>query len=153
MTLEDLNVNRLLECCGSPAWARQTMARRPFQDLAALETAAEEIWWSLPEPDWLEAFSAHPKIGDASTARWSADEQRGMKHADCDLAAEMRHLNREYEKKFGWIFIVCATGKSASEMHRQLQERIANNPAAEIRIAAAEQAKITRLRLHKLVVE
>jgi 2-oxo-4-hydroxy-4-carboxy-5-ureidoimidazoline decarboxylase len=125
-------------------------ARQPFNGLAGLQAAAEEIWWSLPESDWLEAFAAHPKIGEASTARWSAEEQRGM--ANSNLAEEMRRLNRGYLDKFGWIFIICATGKSAAEMHRQLVDRLANNPAEEIRIAAAEQAKIIRLRLQKLVI-
>jgi OHCU decarboxylase len=126
-------------------------ARQPFNDPAALQAAGEKIWWSLPESDWLEAFSAHPKIGEASNARWSAEEQRGMNRADTSLADEIRRLNREYLDKFGWIFIVCATGKSATEMHQQLEERLANNPADEIRIAAAEQAKIIQLRLNKLV--
>ncbi len=114
--------------------------------------AAEEAWWSLVESDWLEAFSKHPKIGDRKPiGKWSAEEQRGMDQATSETAGSMENLNRAYEAKFGWIFIICATGRSAEEMLSQLEQRLANDPAAEIRIAAGEQAKITRLRLQKLI--
>lgn len=129
-------------------------ARRPFESLATMHRVGTEIWTSLTEPDWLEAFAAHPKIGEQKTgAKWSATEQSGMDSAGEQTVAAMRRLNKEYEQKFGWIFIVCATGKSAGEMLRLLGERINNDPSTELRIAAAEQLTITNLRLEKLISE
>jgi 2-oxo-4-hydroxy-4-carboxy-5-ureidoimidazoline decarboxylase len=159
MTLEDLNTvdaatlgNALKDCCGSRAWVDRMIARRPFKDPSQLQTAADDAWWALSESDWLEAFAKHPKIGDTNAAgKWSAEEQRGMDHAASDTARLMQDLNRAYLEKFGWIFIICASGKSADEMKNQLEQRLTNDPAAEIRLAAGEQAKITRLRLQKLL--
>jgi len=122
--------------------------RQPFADI---HREADEIWWSLASEDWLEAFAAHPKIGQKSAAKWTAQEQSGMSQAAASTAQEMDRLNIKYENKFGFIFIVCATGKSADEMLSILQTRINNSREEEIRIAAAEQAKITHLRLDKLL--
>jgi 2-oxo-4-hydroxy-4-carboxy-5-ureidoimidazoline decarboxylase len=128
--------------------------RRPFHDSAELKQFAENLWWSLDENDWREAFAAHPKIGDKkASARWSSQEQRGMSQASRDTREAIQELNDEYLKKFGWIFIVCASGKSADEMLNLLQQRLPNDPSQEIRIAAGEQAKITQLRLNKLLTE
>jgi len=138
----------LISCCGSTAWANAMFNRQPFEDL---HRAADEIWWALTPQDWLEAFAAHPKIGQKSAAKWTAQEQSGMSHAAASTAEEMARLNSEYENKFGFIYIVCATGKSADEMLTILQTRIHNSPEQEIRMAAAEQAKITHLRLDKLL--
>jgi OHCU decarboxylase len=138
----------LTSCCGSSAWAQAMFTRQPFDDI---HRAADEIWWSLTTEDWLEAFAAHPKIGQKSAAKWAAQEQSGMSSAAASTAAEMARLNAEYENKFGFIFIVCATGKSADEMLSILQARINNSREEEIRIAAAEQARITHLRLDKLL--
>ena len=159
MTLEELNAmdvealrHRLEQCCGSRAWVNRMTVRRPFQDVSQLQMAAEETWWSVDASDWLEAFSKHPKIGDRKPAgKWSAEEQRGMDAATHESARAIEELNRAYQEKFGWIFIICATGRSAEEMQNQLEQRLKNDPAAEIRIAAGEQAKITRLRLQKLL--
>jgi OHCU decarboxylase len=143
-------VLKMLECCGSRAWASGMVARRPFTDRIHLHVSAEEIWRALPEADWLEAFSEHPKIGESSNVVWAALEQSGMNTAAKETAAAMRELNRQYESRFGFIFITCASGKSAEEMHRELVERLSNDRAQEIRIAAVEQRDITALRLRKL---
>jgi 2-oxo-4-hydroxy-4-carboxy-5-ureidoimidazoline decarboxylase len=161
MTLIDLNTlsaaevrDPLLSCCGSESWLSEMLARRPFQDMATMHAEADEAWWRLDERDWLEAFSKHPQIGEQKEdAKWSAAEQAGMARASTDAVASMYQLNRKYLEKFGWIFIVCATGKSAAEMLAIIEQRLANNAAREIRIAAAEQAKITHLRLTKLLAE
>ena len=134
------------------------MARRPFGDDAALMSAARDEWFRLTPADWLEAFSHHPKIGgrDALRARFantrylSAREQQGVDGADEAVLAELADLNDVYQRRFGYIFIVCATGKSAAEMLGLLHARIPNDPAVEIGIAADEQARITALRLRAL---
>jgi allantoicase len=128
------------------------LAAGPFQDASHLETTATQIWWSLEPADWLEAFSKHPKIGErGKVSAWSSEEQSGMNAAARDTAEKLAALNRVYLDQFGWIFIVCATGKSAGEMLQLLEARLANQPDDELRIAAAEQNKITLLRLRKLL--
>jgi OHCU decarboxylase len=147
----------LLACCGSRRWAREMAPRRPFADVAALLAAADEVWWALGPDDWHEAFRAHPRIGErkaapaqgARAAGWSAQEQAGA--AGDDAAAALAEGNRAYEERFGHIYIVCATGKTADEMLAILRARLANDAATELRAAAAEQAKITKLRLEKLL--
>jgi 2-oxo-4-hydroxy-4-carboxy-5-ureidoimidazoline decarboxylase len=135
------------------------MARRPFADAAALRAAADEVWSALSHGDWLEAFSHHPRIGDveglrarfASTRTWAEGEQAGARAASDEVLRALAEGNRAYEARFGHIFIVCATGKSAEEMLALLRARLPNDPVAEARVAAGEQAKITRLRLEKLL--
>jgi 2-oxo-4-hydroxy-4-carboxy-5-ureidoimidazoline decarboxylase len=120
---------------------------------------AEEQWWQCSEADWKEAFAHHPKIGDidslkkkfASTAAWASGEQSGVNAAGDEIIKALAEGNRLYEEKFGYIFIVCATGKTAKEMLELLQERIKNDPGEEIKIAAEEQNKITKLRIEKLL--
>ena len=148
-----------LQCCGSTAWACGMSARRPFVGAEELLSAAEEAWHNLDEEDWLEAFSRHPKIGEAKSAteqsgterEWSAREQSGMGAADDAARRELEELNRAYAEKFGYIFIVCATGKSSEEMLAALRARLQNDPATEIANAAQEQRRITKLRLEKLL--
>ena len=148
----------LLRCCGSRRWADAMLARRPFASMADLLAAADAVWAGLDRADWLEAFAAHPRIGDlgglrkkfAATAHWSAGEQAGVAGAAEAVLRDLADGNRRYEERFGHIFIVCATGKTAAEMLRLLRARLPNEPAAELAVAAAEQAKITRLRLEKL---
>lgn len=146
-----------LQCCGSLKWARKMTEERPFQNSHELEVMADHIWLSLDEEDWLEAFSAHPKIGekkavDASvSARWAEDEQSGASRAAAEVLGLLLAANHEYERRFGFIFIVCATGKSAEEMLALLHERMTNEPDAEIRIAVEEQRRITHIRLGKLL--
>ena len=149
----------LLKCCGSKQWAQQVVAARPFNDLSELIERSERIWWSLTPADWLEAFRSHPKIGEKKATavvapeaqHWSESEQAGTREAPADTTAALAELNETYEKKFGYIFIVCASGKSSEEMLRILRERLPHDKDEELRIAAAEQAKITELRLRKLV--
>ena len=132
---------------------------RPFHSLNQLTETADRIWWSLAPADWLEAFHGHPKIGEQKAAaaiaadaqQWSEDEQSGTRAAAAETMIELAGLNSAYEEKFGYIFIVCASGKSSEEMLEILRERLLHNDVDELRIAAAEQAKITRLRLGKLV--
>jgi OHCU decarboxylase len=122
---------------------------RPFASLAEMENAADRLWAACSIEDWLAAFDAHPKIGEQSESRWSQEEQS----ASGAVPSEMAEGNREYEEKFGYIFIVCATGKTAPEMLDLLKQRLANDPADEIRNAAEQQRLITRLRLRKLLTE
>lgn len=149
----------LRECCGSGRWAAAVEAQRPFASRSALLECAETVWWGLDPSDWLEAFRSHPRIGERAaeagqTRReqdWSAREQAGMDAAVPDVRAAMEVRNREYEARFGHIFIVCAAGRSADEMLRTVEQRLGNDPAQELRVAAAEQARITRLRLEALL--
>ena len=159
MTLTELNVlpryraeEEFLKCCGSAGWARAMARRRPFGGFERLLKAATEIWWRLDSSDWLEAFKAHPRIGERkSTTKWSAQEQSGMNRAAASVASAIEEANHEYFEKFGFIFIICATGKTADEMLANVRSRLSNTPDAEVRVAAEEQNKITHLRLRKLI--
>jgi 2-oxo-4-hydroxy-4-carboxy-5-ureidoimidazoline decarboxylase len=168
MTLHELNMlpkpqlrQELEKCCGSPAWVEKVMAFFPVEDLVELLEDAEEEWYKCSPEDWKEAFSHHPRIGDidsmkkkfASTANWAMGEQKGTSKASEETIKALANGNKEYEDKFGYIFIVCATGKSTEEMLDILQSRLSNDPKEEIEIAADEQNKITRLRLEKLLEE
>jgi OHCU decarboxylase len=149
----------LLKCCGSREWAARLIAERPFKNATDLIAKAEQVWWSLAPRDWLEAFQSHPKIGEKKAAstvaveaqRWSEDEQSGTLNSAGETMEVLARLNRVYEEKFGYIFIVCASGKSSEEMAAILRARLENPAAQELRNAAAEQAKITALRLGKLL--
>jgi OHCU decarboxylase len=149
----------LLKCCGSTAWACALATRRPFKGADELLRAADEVWSSLESDDWLEAFAHHPKIGERKASAgqtqeeqaWSEQEQSGVSAADGAACAELAELNREYERKFGYIFIICAAGKSPAEILASLKSRIENDEAFEIKNAAEEQRQITRLRLRKLL--
>ena len=131
----------------------------PADDMIELLEDAEEQWWQCNEDDWKEAFRHHPKIGDvgslakkfASTAQWASGEQSGVHAAAKETIEALAEGNRLYEEKFGYIFIVCATGKSADEMLNLLRSRLGNSPGDEIKIAADEQNKITKLRIEKLL--
>ena len=146
-------------CCGSQNWARMMTEARPFASVTALIKQAEEIWLNLDAQDWLEAFAAHPKIGarkalspqSAQSVEWSNAEQSGTQTAADSLRGELEKANSLYEEKFGFIFIVCATGKSAEEMLDLCRRRVRNHADAEIRIATDEQRKITEIRLKKLL--
>ena len=149
-----------LKCCGSVRWAQAMVELRQYATtVGGLILLGNEMWRVLEREDWLEAFRSHPKIGEKKAAQpvsrqskeWSGQEQSGMRDADQDTTDSLARLNREYEDKFGFIFIVCATGKSAGEMLEILRARLRNDIETELPIAAAEQAKITELRLKKLV--
>ncbi|MEM1305813.1 MAG: 2-oxo-4-hydroxy-4-carboxy-5-ureidoimidazoline decarboxylase, partial [Planctomycetota bacterium] len=139
-------------------WCDRMAASRPFADPAAVTAAADWAFDAMPTPAWLEAFAAHPKIGDLDSLRmkyagnreWSGGEQAGVAAADESVLHRLADGNTRYEDRFGYIFIVCASGKSAVEMLALLDARLDNDPAAELPIAAAEQRKITHLRLAKL---
>ena len=149
----------LLQCCGATRWAQQIAEARPYPTLEALLATATELWWSLDRDDWLEAFRSHPKIGEKKAAepvstqarQWSGQEQAGVAAASQETVDSLATLNRAYEEKFGFIFIICATGKSSAEMLSALRERLEHEPVDELPIAAAEQSKITALRLNKLL--
>ncbi|HET7221397.1 MAG TPA: 2-oxo-4-hydroxy-4-carboxy-5-ureidoimidazoline decarboxylase [Vicinamibacterales bacterium] len=145
----------LLAACGSERWATRMLEHRPFGSRDALLARAREVWFSLAEEDWREAFRHHPQIGDRDALRrrfpathhLSEREQAGVADAGSDILAALAADNQKYVDTFGYIFIVCATGKSAGEVLALLRDRLDNDPRAEIRIAAEEQARITALRL------
>ena len=155
----DEAAREFLQCCGSKRWARQMADARPYENLAEVFARANEIWQSLNRDDWLEAFRSHPKIGEKKTAetvsaqarQWSGQEQAGVNTASTETTNALATLNHAYEQKFGFIFIICATGKTSDEMLAALRERLDHDPAEELPIAAAEQCKITELRLKKLL--
>lgn len=149
----------LRTCCGSSAWVDRMVDRRPFGSRAAVLSAAEEIWRDLEPSDWLEAFTHHPRIGEqtaaapqpARAAAWSSIEQSAMGAARAGMRADFAAANREYEERFGFIFIVCAPGKAPEEMLANLRTRLHHDRDRELRIAADEQRQITRLRLERLL--
>ena len=174
---EQSATRELRRCCGSSRWTRLMAAARPFRSVGAMALAADAIWSVLDREDWLEAFAAHPKIGaggagesrgaDGSGASggssrsdaaggegaepWSVEEQAGVADAVEATRRRLAEANGEYQTRFGYIFIVCATGRTGGEMLEILERRLPNDAAGEIQIAADEQRKITRLRLAKLL--
>ena len=167
---------QLLECCASSAWARRMAAARPFGSFRELAEEADRAWRSLSKDDWLESFAAHPRIGDSlekgtdlfnrspqqpenksvpdfatTSSNWSREEQSGTRGASPETLANLADANRDYEDRFGYVFIVCASGRNAAEMLALAEKRLGNDRATEIAIAAEEQRKITRLRLEKLL--
>jgi allantoicase len=149
----------LLDCCGSKKWTQQMAARRPFASEAELFEAADQTWSALPREDWLEAFLHHPPIGgtqaktkqSAIANRWSAKEQSAAQRATPEVLQTLATQNRAYAEKFGYVFLICATGKSSEEILSAVRQRLPNDPDTELRVAAEEQRKITRLRLEKLL--
>jgi OHCU decarboxylase len=145
----------LARVCGSSRWVDRMLARRPFGNERKLLFAARNDWVGLTESDWLEAFAHHPRIGDRAslaerfpaTHDLSSREQAAVGAAHADVLSALADGNEEYFERFGFIFIVCATGKTAAEMLQLLRDRLANDRASELRIAAEEQARITALRL------
>jgi 2-oxo-4-hydroxy-4-carboxy-5-ureidoimidazoline decarboxylase len=129
------------------------VARRPFGSREAVLDAADDIAQSLDASDWHEAFAHHPRIGEQTKSSWAAREQSGASVATGDVRQALADVNRDYEQRFGYIYIVCATGKSAEEMLGIAKSRLRNDPETELRVAAEEQRKITRLRLQKLLEE
>jgi 2-oxo-4-hydroxy-4-carboxy-5-ureidoimidazoline decarboxylase len=176
---DDSAVRAFLRCCGSSRWARRMAEARPFADADAMAAAADAMWWALDRPDWLEAFAAHPQIGSGGSGRpggssrsggpygagrsgadgrsaasaWSDEEQAGVAAAADQTRRRLAEANSDYQARFGYIFIVCATGKTADGMLALLEGRLRHDGVDELRIAAEEQRKITRLRLTKLLEE
>ena len=165
MTLDQLNAldedaaaRAFLRCCGSSRWARQMAAARPFAGAGAMAGTADAIWWALDRADWLEAFVAHPKIGETRAggsggSGWAQQEQAGVAGAAEQTVRRLIEANRDYEARFGYIFIVCATGKTADEMLELFERRLRHDASEELRIAAEEQRRITQLRLKRLLEE
>lgn len=161
--IDELDADRalklFLDCCGSHRWAEAMTEARPFHTVERLFNAAEEKWFALPTSDHLEAFAAHPKIGDKKpaasqaerSAEWSSGEQAGVAGGEEATRDELARVNRLYHERFGFIFIVCATGKSADEMLAIAKARLRNSVETELKLAAEEQNKITRIRLEKLL--
>ncbi len=149
----------LLACCGSTRWANEVAALRPFWDVGQLLRIGRRVWFELKGEDWLEAFRAHPRIGESKAERatgeearrWSEGEQSGARDASAETLDELARANREYEGRFGFIYIVCATGRTAEEMLALLRERLGHDREAELRVAAEEQWRITELRLKKFL--
>jgi 2-oxo-4-hydroxy-4-carboxy-5-ureidoimidazoline decarboxylase len=148
----------LRRCCGSARWVERMVARRPFASMADLHAAADEVWSGLERADYLEAFEHHPRLGADparlrerfATSAWSAQEQSQVALADESTLEALREGNAAYEARFGFVFLVCATGKGARDILALLEQRIGNDPYTELRVAASEHARITRLRLDKL---
>ncbi len=149
------------DCCGSSKWANGMIARRPFKSRDDVLSATDELFDALEHADWREAFAHHPRIGENSGEKpqgeqgsaWSAREQAGLDSASADVHSQLAAANREYERRFGYIYIVCASGKPADKMLALARERLTNDPEKELKVAAKEQRKITRLRLEKLLDE
>jgi len=151
----------LCRVCGSRAWAKAMTASRPFDAPESMHSYANLLWWECTPDDWREAFSHHPRIGSkdalrekfARTAQWAQGEQSRTAEASEATIQGLIDLNDEHDKKYGFIFIICATGKSAEEMLEALRESLKNDPETELRRSATEENKITHLRLDKLLAE
>lgn len=149
--------DELSRCCASSRWTRAVAAARPFGDRDALFAAAETAWAGLGEDEWREAIRHHPRLGraddeqaPAATREWSSGEQAGVTASDAATRAALAAEQAAYERRFGYRFLICAAGKSGGEIRAALAQRMANDPATEIRVAAEELWKITRLRLERL---
>jgi len=168
MTLEEFNdqtseqlKETLFKCCGSSTWVNKMSERQPFKSEDELFNLAERFWHQCTDEDWIEAFSHHPKLGDlenikkkfAATAEWAGEEQLGAKHASPEILEELAFNNEAYEKTFGFIFVLFATGKTAKVMLSILRIRLNNDRETELMMAMVEQNKITKLRLEKLITK
>ncbi len=151
-------LDSLRQCCGSQWWCERVAAARPFADRAAFDEVVAKVFADMPREAWLEAFASHPRIGDleslsmklAGNRQWSRGEQAGVLPADEKVIEQIRDGNEAYFRRFGFTFIVCATGKSANEMFAILTRRLKNDAETELSEAAAAQREITQLRIAKL---
>ncbi len=150
---EEEAAGELLAVCHSGRWAKQVAAGRPYPDVAALQEAADRVWTALGPEDWLEAFAAHPRIsqGGGRSPAWSRQEQSGVGGAGQDVREALVRRNAAYEARFGHVFLIAAAGRTAEEILAELQARLGNDPATELRVAAGEHRRITRLRIEKLM--
>ena len=150
---EDKAVAELLAVCHSRRWAEAVAAGRPYADAAALQRAADEVWTGLSADDWLEALEAHPRIGESggASADWSRQEQAGVGGAGEDVRERLARGNADYEARFGHVFLISAAGRDADEILAALTDRLGNDPDTELRVAAEEHRRITRLRIEKLM--
>lgn len=164
-TINELSTEHATEtfrkCCGSSWWCERMAGTRPFANGEAVDREADRQFDVMPREAWLEAFGSHPKIGDVNSLRmrfagnkqWSSDEQAGVRDTSEQVLEELAAGNEAYEARFGYIFIVCASGLTAEEMLSRLKSRLDNDDATELQIAAGEQRKITHLRLDKLEID
>uniref|UniRef100_E6QJZ4 2-oxo-4-hydroxy-4-carboxy-5-ureidoimidazoline decarboxylase n=1 Tax=mine drainage metagenome TaxID=410659 RepID=E6QJZ4_9ZZZZ len=157
---ESSAIESLLHCCATRKWAAQLASARPFSSLEALIAASDQVWLAMTQHDWMEAFAAHPRIGEkkaasasAQSTTWSSDEQRQTEEASQQTLRWLDEKNRKYEETFGFTFIVCATSKSAEEMLAILERRLRQTQLQELLEAAEQQRQITNLRLRKWLVE
>ncbi len=157
-------MDAMLACCGSKRWAAAMVAMRPIASVVALSDAADRAWGTMQESDWLEAFACHPRIGErnpalgathasAQSSAWSRQEQSSAVTVNESVLVELAEGNQLYEQRFGFTYIVCATGKNADEMLAILKRRLASNRDAELREAAEQQRQIMQIRLGKWLVE
>jgi len=142
-------VELLLGCCAAPGWARQVAAGRPYESLAELLAAADAAWSARDPGDLDAAMAGHPRIGERRLSGWSRQEQSAV-GADAAARTALAGANAEYERRFGHVFLICATGRGPGEILAELNRRMPNDPAAEREIAATEIGKINALRLRKL---
>ncbi len=146
-------------CCTATRWVERMVENRPFTSVKQIQTTAASIWQTMEFDDFMEAFSGHPKIGDPdslkekfrSSKQLAEDEQSEVQNATDEVIEALAIANKLYERLFGYIFIVCATGKSAAEMLELVEKRLENEAAEELTIAAGEQAKITAIRINKML--
>lgn len=150
----------MLACCAARRWAQAMVALRPYSGVESLSLTADEVWSTMEEPDWMEAFAAHPRIGErkasgtnSASAEWSEQEQASAHGATQQVIADLAQANIYYKERFGFTYIVCATGKSAEEMLAVLERRLTNEREAELREAAEQQRQIMQIRLGKWLVE
>ena len=157
----DEAAHEILPCCGSTAWAQRMVTRRPLADAMSLLAASDETWRSLEDAEWDEAFRSHPRIGETRAAQpaharsvaWSALEQQKAALADDDVKSALAEGNKEYERRFNRIFIVCASGKTAPEILEILRRRLQNDPEVELREAVEQQRQIMHLRIKRWLGE
>lgn len=156
---EEAAFKAMIACCGSRRWAEAMVALRPFDGIADLSVAADRVWSSMKEDDWLEAFACHPRIGErgaphaiAQSLDWSRQEQSSAAGATDRVLAELAECNRNYEQRYGFTYIVCATGKGSEELLGILKRRLASDRATELREAAEQQRQITQIRLRKWLI-
>jgi OHCU decarboxylase len=153
-------LDAMLACCAARRWAQSMVALRPFESVETLSLTADEVWSTMEEADWMEAFASHPRIGERQAApqptrssAWSEQEQSGASSAGKDVLAQLAAGNAAYEQRFGFTYIVCATGKSADQMLAILLRRLASDRTTELREAAEQQRQITQIRLRKWLME
>ena len=156
----DAALDAMIACCCAHRWAEAMVTLRPIPSVFELSEAADRVWSTMEEPDWIEAFACHPRIGERKAARasaksaaWSSQEQSSASGAESDVLEELAEGNALYEQRFGFTYIVCATGKSADEMLAILNRRLTSDRATELREAAEQQRQITQIRLGKWLVE
>jgi OHCU decarboxylase len=156
-------LDAMIACCGAKRWASAMVALRPIGSVMELSEAADRVWATMNEGDWMEAFACHPRIGErpprrtahavAKSAAWSKQEQSSAASAAAKVLAEIAEGNARYEQLYGFTYIVCATGKSAEEMLAILKRRLTSNRDAELREAAEQQRQITQIRLGRWLIE